>query len=143
MTDVLDLYRYAENQTVPVYWFSLDHTESLSYQDEDGDCFIAMDPWYLHTLAEEKVKLAHELGHCCTGSFYNRWAACDIRQKHENRANKWAVKHLISANDLDNAVASGCTDIEALAEHFDVTVDFMRKAVCWYTQGNLAADLYF
>ncbi|MCM1233982.1 MAG: ImmA/IrrE family metallo-endopeptidase [Ruminococcus flavefaciens] len=143
MTNVLDLYQYAEDQAVQIYWFSLDCAESLSYQDEDGDCFIAMNPWHLSTIGEEKVKLAHELGHCCTGSFYNRWAAFDIREKYENRADKWAVKHLIPENELDEAIASGCTDLWSLAEHFDVTQDFMRKAVCWYTHGNLAAELYF
>jgi len=40
-------------------------------------------------------------------------------------------------------VALGCTDLWMLAEHFGVTEGFMRKVVCWYTHGNLAADLYF
>ena len=143
MNDILALYNDAEQQDIPVYWFSLGTAESLSYCDPDGKCYIAIDPWHLSTTAEEAVKLAHELGHCCTGSFYNRYAACDIRQKHENRADKWAVQHLISEEDLDNAIASGCTDLWSLAEYFNVTPDFMRKAVCWYTHGNLAADLYF
>ena len=26
---------------------------------------------------------------------------------------------------------------------FGVTEEFMRKAVCWYTHGNLATELYF
>lgn len=142
MTELLDLYQYAEEQGIPVYWISLDRAESLSYLDSDGDCFIAINPWHLTAIKEEKVKLAHELGHCCTGSFYNRWAACDVRQKHENRADKWAVQHLISAEELDTAVASGCMDIYSLAEYFDVTTDFMRKAVCWHVHGNLAVDMY-
>ena len=46
------------------------------------------------------------------------------------------------AEELDNAVADGYTDIWSLAEHFNVTPDFMRKAVCWYTYGNLDVDYY-
>ena len=91
---------------------------------------------------QEKEALAHELGHCKTGSFYNRHAALDIRQKHENRADKWAIRQLVPEDALDQAVADGYTDLPSLAEHFCVTVPFMRKAVCWYTYGNLAADLY-
>ena len=30
-----------------------------------------------------------------------------------------------------------------LAEHFQVSEEFIRKAVCLYTHGNLAAELYF
>ena len=66
-----------------------------------------------------------------------------MRQRHENRADKWAIQHLIPVEDLDEAVVEGCEDIPALSEHFCVTEDLMRKAVCWYTHGNLAAELYF
>lgn len=59
------------------------------------------------------------------------------------RQDKWATSHLISVDELDDAVAEGYTDIWSLADHFGVTEEFMRKAVCWYTQGNLAAELFF
>lgn len=143
MIDLPSLYDYAAQQSVSVYWFDLDFAESLSYMDQDQNCFIAMDPWKLKTLAEERTKLGHELGHCETGSFYNRYAKLDIRQKHENRADKWAIRRLVSVDELDAAVADGCEDLWSLADHFGVTPEFMRKAVCWYTHGNLATELYF
>jgi len=67
----------------------------------------------------------------------------DLVAKHEYKADKWAVRRLISAEELDAAVAEGYTDIYSLAEHFNVTVPFMKKAVCLHTHGNLASDLYF
>ena len=30
----------------------------------------------------------------------------------------------------------------ALADRFDVTEAFMRKAICWYAHGNLAVEMY-
>ena len=45
--------------------------------------------------------------------------------------------------ELDEAVAAGITEPWALAEHFGVDEDFLKKAVCLYTYGNLAAELYF
>ena len=142
MTTLLDLYEYAEDQGIDVDWVPLEQATSLSIPLPDGTCYIAVDPWCLRTLADEKTKLAHELGHCETGSFYNRYAKLDLRQKHENRADKWAIRQLVPEDTLDQAVADGYTDLPSLAEHFCVTVPFMRKAVCWYTYGNLAADLY-
>ncbi|WP_312280346.1 hypothetical protein [Oscillibacter sp.] len=50
---------------------------------------------------------------------------------------------LVPVNKLDEAVADGCTDIWSLAEYFEVTEEFMREAICWYTHGNMAAELYF
>ena len=63
MTDLLDLYGLAEEHGTEIYWFDLGTVESLSLPLEDGSCAIAMDPWRMSTLADEKVKLAHELGH--------------------------------------------------------------------------------
>ena len=142
MTMPLDLYEYAEDHGIDVDWIPMSRATSLSIPLPDGSYAIAIDPWKMDTLGQETVCLAHELGHCRTGSFYNRLATLDIRQKHENRADKWAVRHLISADQLDDAVANGYDTLWDLAEHFGVTEDFMRKVVCWYTHGNLAADLY-
>lgn len=142
MTDVLTLYREAEQSGIPIYWFEMEAAESLSIMDGDGRCAIALDPWYLRTLAEEKSKVAHELGHCKTGSFYNENAVLDVRQKHENRADKWAIRRMIPREELEQAVESGCVSFWELADRFDVTEDLMRKAVCLYQHGNLAAELY-
>ena len=139
--NLLGLYAYAESRNIDVDWIPMRRAMSLSVPLTDGYA-IALDPWKLRSITQETVCLAHELGHCKTGSFYNRHAALDIRQKHENRADKWAIRQLVPEDALDQAVADGYTDLPSLAEHFYVTVPFMRKAVCWYTYGNLAADLY-
>ena len=136
MADLLDLYDLAEIHNIGVYWFDLGAAESLSLQMEDGSCAIAMDPWRMPTLADEKVKLAHELGHCETGSFYNRYAARDVRQKHENRANKWAYKKLIPEDELKNAVRQGYHEPWELAEYFGVTEAFLRGALEFYNRGT-------
>ena len=138
MIDVLNLYDLAAEDGIPVYWFNLEQAESLSFNAPDGTCAIAMDPWHLVSVTEEKVKLAHELGHCETGSFYNRWAMLDVRQKHENRADKWAIRKLVPESDLDRALRDGHTELWDLAEQFGVTEDFMQKAVWYYRHGNLA-----
>ena len=92
---------------------------------------IAIDPGKLTGQSDERNKLAHELGHCITGSFYNIHAAVDSRRRHENKADKWAVRHLVPVADLDDAVAEGCTELWELAEKFGVTEDFVRNAVCY------------
>ena len=137
----LDLYAYAERRNIDVDWVPMRRATSLSVPLGDGYA-IALDPWKLGTLAQETVCLAHELGHCETGSFYNRFAALDVRQQHENRADKWAIRRLVPAEELDAAMADGCDTIPALADRFGVTEAFMRKAVCWYAHGNLAVEMY-
>ena len=133
----------AEGAGVPVLRFPLPVTGSVAVRDEALGCCIGMDPSVLESDRQHRVHLAHELGHCLTGSFYSRHTALDLRQKHENRADKWAIEALVSPEELDDAVARGCTDLWSLAEHFGVTEAFMKKVVCWYTHGNLAEELYF
>lgn len=103
---------------------------------------IALDVSLLWHPAEERVHLAHELGHCCRGAFYNRYATSDLRAQQEVKADKWAIKKLVSADELKRAVKDGCTEVWQLAERFGVTDDFMRKAICWYAHGNLAVSFY-
>ena len=140
---VLDLYKYAEQKNIEVIETSLPHTGSLSYMSDSGECYIGIDQAVMDGDALERVHMAHELGHCETGSFYSIHTAVDSRQRHENRADKWAIKHLIPEEDLDEAVAEGCTEIWDLCERFGVTEQFMRKAVCYHVHGNLATELYF
>ena len=67
----------------------------------------------------------------------------DDRQRHENRSDKWAIQMLIPVEALDDAIAEGCTEVWELAERFQVTEEFVRKAVCFYVHGNVAEELYF
>ena len=140
---VQDLYSLASQQNIPVLTFPLPATGSMSLMGENGDCYIGMDQAVQDGSTRERVHLAHELGHCYTGSFYNIYAAVDSRKRHEYRADKWAIMTLIPVEALDDAIASGCTEMWDLAERFGVTEEFMRKAVCYYVHGNLATELYF
>lgn len=143
MRDLLSLYRLAQQQKIPILCFPLPQNGSMSVQCADGSCCIGMDKKVQDGGAQERVHLAHELGHCLTGSFYSPYTRVDSRRRHEYRADKAAVKELISVQELDDAVANGCTELWELAEHFGVTEAFMKKAVCYYTHGNVASELYF
>ena len=131
MTNLSDLYALAEADSIKVDCFSLDNCQSMSIQDSNGNCYIGIDPMKLESSKEEKVKLAHELGHCVTGAFYNRYSSCDIRGKHEQTANRWAVKKLVPKTELVRLLKKGLARWE-LAEHFEVTEDFINLAIRMY-----------
>lgn len=137
------LYDLARQQNIEVIPFPLPENKSMSLMYDGGACVIGIDPRIQNGGPEERVHLGHELGHCITGSFYNIYAAQDCRQRHENRANKWAVQRLIPVEALDEALADGCSELWELAERFGVTEEFVKKAVCFYVHGNMASELYF
>ena len=140
---IRNLYDLARQQNIEVLSYPMPENGSMSVMLEDGKCFIGMDDDLRDGGVQERVHLSHELGHCVTGSFYNIYAAVDYRQRHENRADKWAIQALIPVEAMDDAIAEGCTEVWELAERFQVTEDFIRKAVCFYVHGNVAEELYF
>ena len=143
MVGIPELYRLAREQNIAVLRYPMAENGSMSVQLPDGGQYIGMDERVSDGGVQERVHLSHELGHCMTGSFYSVYTAVDCRQRHENRADKWAIRELIPVEQLDDAVASGCTELWELAERFGVTESLMRKAVCLYVHGNLSAERYF
>lgn len=123
------LYRIAEKQGITVERYPLECNGSVSVKSGDN-LYVALDENI--SGAKERVCLAHELGHCQTFSFYNVYSPFDIREKHERRANCWAIKQLVPRTRLKQAVKLGYDNIYSLAEYFNVTADFMQKAVDYY-----------
>lgn len=138
--NLMDLYSIAECDGIDVNCFPLHKRDSVAFQDNDGVCYIAIDPFKLSSTADERVKLAHELGHCETGAFYNRYSPYDIRGKHEIRARRWAVRQLVPRSDLERAVLHGLTEVWELADYFQVTEAFMQTAMDYYRTGEENPD---
>jgi len=89
---------------------------------------IFIDAESIATTAEEACIIAHELGHCETGTTHAVYSPLDLVTKHEYAANKQAVHRLIPYDDMLNAIRSGCTEVWQLADRFNVTEDFVRLA---------------
>lgn len=143
MVGIPELYDIAQKENITVLRYPMEASGSMSVMLPDGKCYIGMDDSVSDGSVQERVHLSHELGHCATGSFYSLYTAVDSRQRHENRADKWSIRTLIPEEQLDQAVAEGYTELWELAERFGVTEAVMKKAVCLYVHGNLAAELYF
>lgn len=141
MSRLISLYNELAKRGIRFYAWDMGDLRAATIE-MDGRFGIFMDPDNIQTDAEALVVLAHEGGHASTGATHKVCSPYDLVEKHENKADKWAITQLISVDELDEAVADGHTDLWDLADHFGVTKDFMRKVVCWYTHGNLAVDEY-
>jgi Zn-dependent peptidase ImmA (M78 family) len=125
---VLDLYKRAEKQGIEVDDVPMSEVISSSFPQG----WIAIDKRKIETEREEKVHLAHEIGHIESGSFYNADSLYDIKKKHENHADKRAIRMLVPYSSFIKAVRSGIREAWSLAEHFDVTESFMKKVIDLY-----------
>lgn len=128
-TRTSELYEIAEKSGTEIICCDLPKVRSASVRTQSGRCFIGIDPFGIETTSEERVHLAHEIGHCELLAFYNAYSPLEIRERHEARANRWAASKLVPVGELTEALEHGINEIWSLAEYFGVTEDFMRKAL--------------
>lgn len=131
---LVDLYIRAEEKGIEVDDVPMREVVAASFPEG----WIAIDTAKIETYSEEKVILAHEIGHCETGSFYNVYSSFDERGKHECRANKRSYEILVPRDELKKAINDGITEIWELAGFFEVPYEFMYKAAEYWKQKDLA-----
>lgn len=124
-----ELYEIAESENIDIYAAALPLTQSMSFMDNDLNCYIGIDYNLIHSNADEKRKLAHEIGHCIKGAFYNRYSKLDIISKHEYSADKWACEKLLPKEEMQSAFENGYVEVWQLAEYFDVPEGLVKKAI--------------
>lgn len=122
------LYKIASDNNILVDNFDTKEVESFSMPQ-----VVVLNKKKLRTSKDVKVHLAHELGHCQTGSFYNI-NTLETRERMEHRADRWAIKKLIPFSSLVSALENGITERWELADHFGVTEDYIDKAKSFYEE---------
>ena len=124
-----DIYSFAEENNITISDFKSKTLKSFSIPDE-----IAVNEKLTNNRADLKTCLIHEIGHCMTGSFYNINSKFDIRSQHEYRADKWAIEKYLPFDELVSVIKHGITEVWEIAEHFELTEDFVRKALYIYEE---------
>ena len=122
------LYREAEEAGIDVFYFPMESCTSISAPD---NC-IAIDTDRLTDNAQEAACLAHEMGHCRTGSFYCVDSPLAFRGRQETRAQRWAIRRLVPLEELKLALQAGITAPFELAQYFEVPQELMEQAVAYY-----------
>lgn len=91
--------------------------------------WIAIDSRKFKSEAEYKCELAHEIGHCVTGSFYNIHTRASEKRLSERKANRFAAEMLVPFSELRKAMQRGIILDRLLAQMFEVTVEFIRMVL--------------
>ncbi|HHY23567.1 MAG TPA: ImmA/IrrE family metallo-endopeptidase [Clostridiaceae bacterium] len=125
---LLELYNLAEKEDIEIDYFPMKEVTAMSFPEG----WIALNADKINTSVEEKVYLAHELGHYMTGSFYNVNSKLDVKSRHENRANRWAIKKLVPKTKFKKAIRSGFREPWELAEYLEVPDSFVKEAAKYY-----------
>ena len=128
-----ELYSLAEEEGIKVLSFNLPKNKAVTVSIGD-DCYIGIDPAVFGRECEERVVLAHEIGHIATGGFYDDGCSDLEREKIEQKAEKWAIHYLVPIKLLKEAIKSGVYTTSDLAEHFSVPENYMEKVLKYYSE---------
>ena len=81
---------------------------------------------------EKKCVLAEELGHFYTSIGDIMDQSTVENRKQEQRAREWAFNKLIGLCGLINAYKAGCQNTHEVAEHLEITEEFLSEALTYY-----------
>ena len=102
---------------------------TLEMDKNDG---IFVDECKIESSTEELEIIAHECGHFYTGATHRVGSPFDLIERHELRADRWAIEKIVSQHYFKSAVNAGVTEPWELAELFNVPQSFMEKAISYY-----------
>ena len=132
--NINNLYDIAEKEHIKIYDWYIENAYG-AFINIDKINVIALNYNEFGTSIEEKETLAEELGHYYYDAIYSLNCTDKILiSKQERRAKKWAFNTLVSFENLRKAILDGKTSILSLAEHFDVTTQFMSNCITFYLE---------
>jgi len=86
----------------------------------------------IKTTAEKGCILAEELGHYYTSTGNILDQNLVENRKQEQRARLWAYRKMVTLEKIMSACEAGCRNRYELAEHLDVTEEFLQEALDKY-----------
>jgi len=134
---LIDIYCELYDKGVKFFDWSIDFTKAVTIE-KDGTYAVFIDSKAIGTVAEEAVLVAHEAGHIFTGATHKVSSRYDIIARHEVRADRWAIKKLITKDELEAEVHNGYREPWELAERFNVPQEFLEKAICYYRRQTVS-----
>ena len=96
----------------------------------------------IETSNEKACVLAEELGHYYTssGDILDMTSAANRKQEHKARL--WAYNNRIGLHGIISAYKAGCQNAHEMAEHLDVTEEFLIEALsCYQKKYGICADV--
>lgn len=130
------LLQIARDEGILVEAFPISFAKALLAETSLGYC-IALDPFQIRSVAEEVCLLAHELGHCLTGSLYGIDASPQSIGRCEHRATAWAARTLCPPEKLRHALATDCRTPWELAEELSLPEPLIAFALGLYRRQHL------
>ncbi|TQI66225.1 ImmA/IrrE family metallo-endopeptidase [Clostridium sp. KNHs216] len=132
MVELSAMYKDIENKGIQLFTRDIGFADAATIEI-DGEYGIFLDLSCFDSVSKYKGILAHELGHCATGCTQKVSSPLDLIEKHEYKANRWAIERYVPFEALKTAMENGYSERWQLAEYFDLPEPFIEKTLDYYT----------
>ena len=129
--DLKSVYDKIENNDIKVFKFGISEIKAVTIET-DGIYGVFLNHKEIKDSNEEFCVLAHEYGHCVSGSTHKLNSNLDIISRHEYRANRRAILDFLPVDRIKSAIQNGCQTLYEISEFVDMPEEFVSKAIQHY-----------
>lgn len=131
-----DVYSRIENNNISVFPFGIDKIKAVTIET-DNRYGIFVNHEEIVDKNEEFCVLAHEYGHCKSGTTHKLNSSFSLICQHEYRADRQSIIDLLPVSKIQEAIQNGSQTLYEIAEFVDMPEAFVSKAIQHYTSMEL------
>ncbi|MFV0553051.1 MAG: ImmA/IrrE family metallo-endopeptidase [Anaerorhabdus sp.] len=135
-----DLLKYADKNNYQVLFHKTNEIRSFSMELQQK-LYINLDETQFESEIEKRVCLAHEIGHCISGTTYTLNHSKLYRGSAEYKADYRAAQLLVPIEKLKECISKGIAEKYNLAEFFGITEEFVERTLYIYNNKGLLNDI--
>ncbi|MEA4875295.1 ImmA/IrrE family metallo-endopeptidase [Anaerorhabdus sp.] len=135
-----DLLKYADNNDYQVLFHKTNEIRSFSMELQQK-LYINLDETQFESEIEKRVCLAHEIGHCISGTTYTLNHSKLYRGSAEYKADYRAAQLLVPIEKLKECISKGIIEKYIIAEFFGITEEFVDRVLYIYSNKGLLMDI--
>lgn len=129
--DLSKIYNKIEADNIKVFPFGVDKLKAVTIETENK-YGIFVNHKEIEDANDEFCVLAHEYGHCASGTTHKLNSPYDLIERHEYRADRQSILEFLPIEMMQKALNKGCIHTYEFAEYLDIPEDFVRLAFKHY-----------
>lgn len=134
--NLIDIRNKIEDNGINIFPFGISDVKAVTIE-VDNRYGIFVNHNEISNTDEEFCVLAHEYGHCKSGTTHKLNSSFSLVCQHEYRADRQSIIDLLPVSKIREAVRKGCQTLYEIAEYVDMPESFVSKAIQHYTSMGL------
>lgn len=123
-----DVYKKIDDEDIEIFTHRLKSCDAVTIEVEK-EYGIFIDKARLKNSSDEFMALAHEYGHCESGTTHKLDSEFQSIGQHENRANRAAVYEFLPVEKIKDAFKHKYFDYWEIADYLDMPEPFIIMAI--------------